>query len=96
MLTIKTNPKLEAIYNNYPDFVENKMRQLHALVIETAEETPEILDLEETIKWGELSFLTPQGSTLHMDWKPKTPDQYTLYFKCTSKLVSTFKIIFDN
>ncbi|MEQ9188344.1 MAG: hypothetical protein RLP15_11460 [Cryomorphaceae bacterium] len=28
-----------------------------------------------------------------MDWKPKTPDQYCLYFKCTSRLVETFKLV---
>ena len=26
-----------------------------------------------------------------MDWKAKSPDQYALYFKCTSRLVETFK-----
>ena len=26
-----------------------------------------------------------------MDWKTKAPDQYALYFKCTSRLVETFK-----
>ena len=29
-----------------------------------------------------------------MDWKKKTPNQYQMYFKCTSRLVETFKIVF--
>ena len=29
-----------------------------------------------------------------MDWKSKKPDQYAIYFKCTSKLVPTFKQLF--
>jgi hypothetical protein len=31
-----------------------------------------------------------------MDWKEKAPDQYALYFKCTSKLVPTFKTVFTD
>jgi hypothetical protein len=31
-----------------------------------------------------------------MDWKPKFPDQYSIYFKCTSRLVETFKKVYGN
>jgi len=31
-----------------------------------------------------------------MDWKPKSPDQYAVYFKCTSKLVPTFREIYPD
>jgi hypothetical protein len=31
-----------------------------------------------------------------MDWKSKTPDQYALYFKCTSRLVETFREVFGD
>ena len=52
--------------------------------------------LEETLKWGEPSYLTKHGSTLRMDWKAKTPNQYAMYFKCTSRLVEAFKVIFSD
>jgi len=29
-----------------------------------------------------------------IDWKTKTPNQYAMYFKCTSRLVETFKTTF--
>ncbi len=89
-----TDPKVDDVFANYPDFVKDKMQYLRELIIETAEETPEITDLEETLKWGEPSFLTKTGSTLRIDWKEKTPNQYQMYFKCTSKLVETFKLVF--
>ncbi|MDX1409348.1 MAG: DUF1801 domain-containing protein, partial [Saprospiraceae bacterium] len=44
----------------------------------------------------EPSYLAKHGSTLRMDWKSKTPQQYALYFKCTSRLVETFKLMFGN
>ena len=42
------------------------------------------------------SYLAPKGSTLRMDWKTKSPNQYALYFQCSSMLVSTFKMVYGN
>jgi len=93
-LQINTTPEVELVFANYPDSVRDKMLVLRKLVLETAEEIPNLTKLEETLKWGEPSFLTKNGSTLRMDWKAKTPNQYAMYFKCTSKLVETFKVVF--
>jgi len=95
LLKIISNPKVADVFNGYPIEVRAKMNLLRNLVIETANELETIEELEETLKWGEPSFLCKTGSTLRMDWKKKTPDQYALYFKCTSKLVETFKKVFD-
>ena len=59
-------------------------------------EIEEIEELEETLKWGEPSYLTKYGSTIRIAWKAKNPNQYAMYFKCTSKLVPTFKILYKN
>lgn len=91
-----TDPKVDAVFANYPDFVKGKMQYLRELVIETAEEISEVKVLEETLKWGEPSFVTKNGSTLRMDWKEKTPDQYAMYFQCSSRLVDTFRLVFDH
>ncbi|PIF06299.1 MAG: hypothetical protein CSA36_02085 [Draconibacterium sp.] len=93
-LSIITSPEFEVKFTTYPDFVRDKLKRLRALVIETAKEIPEITSLEETLKWGEPSFLTKTGSTLRMDWKKKTPNQYQMYFQCSSRLVETFKLVF--
>ena len=95
-MELKTNSKVTEIFDNYPDFVRDKMQYLRKLVIETAEETEGINVLEETLKWGEPSFVTKNGSTLRMDWKEKTPDQYAMYFQCASRLVDTFRLVFDH
>jgi len=95
-LKLKTNLKVEVVFANYPSFVRDKMQQLRKLIIETAEETEEITVLEETLKWGEPSYITKNGSTLRIDWKEKSPNQYAMYFQCTSRLVDTFRLIFDH
>ena len=95
-LTLKTDPRVNEVFANYPDFVRDKLQHLRELVIETAEETEGVTVLEETLKWGEPSFVTKNGSTLRMDWKEKTPNQYAMYFQCTSRLIDTFRLVFDH
>ncbi len=95
-LKLITSPKVDAVFTNYPEYVRNKMQSLRELVIETAEETEGVHKLEETLKWGEPSFVTKDGSTLRMDWKEQTPDQYAMYFHCTSRLVDTFRLVFNH
>lgn len=95
-LLLKSNPKVEEKFASYPDTVRDKMLFLRNLVIATAEETAGIDELEETLKWGEPSFVTKSGSTLRMDWKEKSPEQYAMYFQCTSRLVGTFRVVFEH
>ena len=95
-LILKTKPKVNEIFAGYPDTVRDKMQFLRELVIETAEETTGVDELEETLKWGEPSFVAQNGSTLRMDWKEKTPNQYAIYFQCTSRLVDTFRMVFNH
>ena len=85
--------KVKAVFDKYPKEVKMQMKFLRKLVLEVAKEL-ELNDLEETLKWGEPSYLTKHGSTLRMDWKKKKPEQYAMYFKCTSKLVTTFQEVF--
>lgn len=95
-IQLVSNPKVKDVFNAYPKEVKNKLLHLRELVLKTASEIEGLNTLEETLKWGEPSYLTKHGSTLRMDWKPKNPDQYAMYFKCTSKLVPTFKTIYKN
>ena len=93
---LQTDPKAEEKLSNYPTHIKPKMKYLRKLILETAVEIEGLDKLEETLKWGEPSYLTKAGSTLRMDWKAKKPDQYAMYFKCTSKLVPTFKATFGD
>jgi len=95
-LIINSNPKVEEVFKGYPEQVTKQMHRLRELVLDVAGHNSAITQLEETLKWGEPSYLTKHGSTLRMDWKAKTPHQYGLYFKCTSKLIPTIREIFGD
>ncbi|MCP4443000.1 MAG: DUF1801 domain-containing protein [Aureispira sp.] len=93
-MKIKADPRVKSVFDNYPDHIRPKLMNLKELVLEAAKEVEGIKQLEVTLKWGEPSFLAKKGSTVRIDWKKKTPDQYAIYFKCTSKLVPTFKTLY--
>lgn len=95
-MQITSERKVREVFDNYPENVQKKMHYLRDLVFAAALEIDGLKKLEETLKWGEPSYLTKFGSTVRMDWKEKKPDQIAIYFKCTSKLVPTFKTIYNN
>lgn len=95
-MKIKRNPQVETKFATYPTAAASKLNYLRNLIVETATEINTIPELEETLKWGEPSYLVKKGSTIRIDWKSKTPNQYAMYFKCTSKLVPTFREIFGD
>ena len=95
-LKLKIDPRADVVYDSYPSQVKERMLFLRNLVIDTARKMDDVAALEITLKWGEPSFITKNGSTLRMDWKQKTPDQYAMYFQCTSRLVNTFRSVFGD
>jgi hypothetical protein len=88
-----------AVFEAYPLGIREKLLALRELIFETAEHTPGVGALQETLKWGEPAYLTAQtksGSTIRIHWKRSSPTQYCMYFICTTNLVDTFRTLFPN
>lgn len=84
-------------FSSYPDQIKPKMESLRNLIYEVAQTTEGVGELEETLKWGEPAYLTSQtksGTTVRIDWKPKSPDQIGMYVSCNTTLISTFRTMF--
>jgi hypothetical protein len=90
------NSDVAEVFDNYPKSMRKKLMLLRKLVLETALETEGVTHLEETLKWGEPSYVAKGGSAIRMDWKKTKPDQYALYFHCQTKLVDTFKELYKD
>ncbi len=88
------NIEVEEIFNKYPKSIRQKCMQLRQLIMDVASKTEGLNKLEETLKWGEPSYLTKLGSTIRIAWKKPTPDQFAMYFICTTNLVDTFKQVY--
>jgi len=80
------------VVNGYPAYAVPAFLFLRNLVFESAYAFK--LGLEETLKWGEPSYLTAQGSTLRIAWNKTHPEQIGLYFHCKTILVDTFREIY--
>ena len=65
------NPEVARVFDGYPEPMRKKMMRLRQLVLDTASETEGVNAPEETLKWGEPSYLTKDGSTIRMDWKAR-------------------------
>ena len=88
------NSAVAIVFDNYPTEIKPEMIALRQLIIDTSTETEGVETLEETLKWGEPSYLTKGGSTIRIDWKPSSPNEYAMYFNCKSKLIDTFKELY--
>ena len=95
-LQIETSPEVELVFSNYPTVVRKKIQHLRKLIIAAAKEVESISNIEETLKWGEPSYIVKKGSTIRIDWKKSKPEQYAIYFKCTSKLIPTFRMVYGD
>ncbi len=87
------NPEVAAVFRAYPENIRMKLMYLRELILDTAV-LAGVGEIEETLKWGEPSYLTPEtksGSTIRIDWKESKKDQYGMYFTCTANLVDAFR-----
>ncbi len=62
---------VEKVFNTYPLPYQQKLLYLRQLIISTASEIPSIDVLEETLKWGEPSYISKIGSTVRIAWQDK-------------------------
>lgn len=88
------NPHVARKYQSYPEDMRQKLMFLRQLIVGVASETRDIGDLEETLKWGEPSYLVKGGSTVRIGWKKSRPSYYAMYFNCNTKLVDTFRELY--
>jgi hypothetical protein len=92
-----SNPAVGAVFRSYPKPVKAKLLALRRLILDTAAATKGVGKLEETLKWGQPSYLTPEtksGSTIRIDRIKSSASQYAVYFHCQTDLVETFRELY--
>lgn len=82
-------------FNSYPDDIRGKLLFLRKLIFDAESETERTELIEETLKWGQPSYLAKSGSTIRIDWIESKPEQYAMYFHCKTKLIDTFKELYN-
>jgi len=90
------NVVLEKI-NAFPQKAKEKLLSIRGLILDEAENSPEIGELEETLKWGEPSYLTKKsksGTTIRIDWKENNPDELGFFVNCKTTLLDQYRSMF--
>ncbi len=90
--------RVAAVFKAYPPDLRSRLMALRELVFDTAEQTSGVGRLDETLKWGQPSYLTTEsgsGTTVRMD-RLKSTDGYAIYFHCQSGLIDRFRTIYPD
>jgi hypothetical protein len=80
-------------FNDYPEPAQQLLLTVRQLIVLVAAEHG-LGYVEESIKWGEASFLVKGGTAIRIDWKAKDPEFVKLFFHCQTRLVATFREIY--
>jgi Domain of unknown function (DU1801) len=93
-----TDKTVEAVFRAYPKPVGAKLLILRQLIFDVARQTPGVGKLQEALRWGQPSYLTPDtgsGSTIRIDKIKNESTKYAMYFHCQSGLVESFRELYS-
>ncbi|MBB1365725.1 DUF1801 domain-containing protein [Pseudoalteromonas sp. SR44-5] len=82
-------------FTTYPENIAVVLHEIRSLILQVAVQDG-ITELEETLKWGEPSYISKIGTTIRFDHKPKSAEQFCIYFNCKTKLIETFKELYGD
>lgn len=91
------NPAVQAVFENYPPGVRDRLLLLRELIFEVAAETEGVGELQETLKWGQPSYLTSKtgsGTTIRIDQAKSQAGNFVLYVHCQTSLLDTFRELY--
>ncbi|MBB1480033.1 DUF1801 domain-containing protein [Pseudoalteromonas sp. SG41-2] len=89
------NQSVKQKFTTYPENIAVVLHEIRSLILQVAVQDG-ITELEETLKWGEPSYISKIGTTIRFDHKPKSAEQFCIYFNCKTKLVETFKELYGD
>jgi hypothetical protein len=93
-----SNSGVASVFKSYPSGLRAKLMALREMVFDTADKTPGVGSLTETLKWGQPSYLTEEtgsGTTVRID-RRKAGDGYAVYFHCQSGLIGQFRELYPD
>jgi hypothetical protein len=82
---------VDAVFASYAPKMRTKLRALRKLILDTAAKTDGVGAIEETLKWGQPSYLTKSGSGTTIRIAQKNADHYALYVNCQTDLIATYR-----
>ena len=84
-------PAVAAVFRKKPATTRARLMRLRKLVLDTAAKMDGVA-VEETLKWGQPSYLAKGGSTIRID--AAKDGRVAMYFICHTDLIATFRELY--
>lgn len=91
-------PPVNAVFKAVPKAPRARLLHLRDIIFAAATST-ESAPLEETLKWGQPSYLPRAkrtGTTLRLGWNAANPDRVSLFVPCQTTLIDTYRDRFSD
>mgnify|MGYP000267365233 FL=1 len=91
-------PEIEPVFGRYASGVREGLTRLRDLILDVAEEV-DAGPLEETLKWGQPSYLTKRsktGTPIRIDGDKNDEAAFALFVNCQTSLVEEWKDRFEH
>jgi hypothetical protein len=91
--------QVRTAFDKFPAPLRERLLMLRALIHRAASETDPMIEIEETLKWGQPSYLprAPRtGSTVRLGALKAAPSDAVLFFHCQTRLVETFRHLYPD
>ena len=78
--------------------MHEKLNWIKTLIFEEAEKNPLVGEIEESLKWGQPSFVAKNksGTPIRLGSEKKTPGKYGLYVNCSTSLIEQVRHIYGD
>jgi uncharacterized protein YdhG (YjbR/CyaY superfamily) len=88
------NTQVASTFAAYQPDIRERLLELRELILTTAETTKGVGQIEETLKWGQPSYLTKRpksGTTIRIDRDNSDKGDFALYVSCQTNLVDNWR-----
>ena len=108
MMTEMSSPKMPSpkmpanvrdVVGRFSPQAQNTFHQIRDLVFLVAGQTDGVGRIDETLKWGEPSYLTSaskSGTTIRVCSPKNAPDKIGIYVNCKTSLVDTYRELYGD
>ena len=93
------NQAVAAAFAVFPDHLRPRLLAIRAMIFDVAANTPGVGQIEEALRWGQPSYLTPgtgSGSTIRLGLVKTDDRSCAMFVHCQSGLADTFKALYRN
>lgn len=85
------------VFTSYPPATRRQLSALREMIFKVAAQTDGVGALEETLKWGQISYLTPDtksGTTIRIGAAEDDDGKVSLFVHCQTTLIETFRQLY--